>query len=70
MGWTEVDNNREEHLKFKDKRRKHHHFKVTVFYHDGEKFARTYIDKIRAHRFAKHQQTSPVVARTRVLQVA
>jgi hypothetical protein len=57
-------------LKFKDKRRKHHHFKVTVFYHDGERFARTYIDKIRAHRFAKRQQASPVVARTRVLQVA
>jgi uncharacterized membrane protein len=44
--------------------------RTTVFYHDGEKFARTYFDKIRAHRFAKRQQASPVVARTRVLQVA
>ena len=32
----------------RDKRRKHRHWQVTVYYHDGEKFGRVYIDRDRA----------------------
>jgi len=35
-----------------DRRRKHHHWQVTVYYGDGEKFARVYIDRDRAQKFA------------------
>ena len=34
----------------KDRRRKHHHWLVTVFYADGEKFGRVYTDKDKATR--------------------
>lgn len=53
----------------KDKRRKHRHWQVTVFYQDGEKFARIYIDRDKAIRFAERQKKSPVVRATRVRQV-
>ena len=53
----------------KDKRRKHRHWQVTVFYHDGEKFARVYIDHDKAVRFAERQKKSPVVKTARVIQV-
>ena len=53
----------------KDKRRKHKHWQVTVFYKDGEKFARVYIDRERAERFAERQKKSPVVKATRILEV-
>ncbi len=53
----------------KDKRRKHRHWQVTVFYQDGEKFARVYIDRAKAMRFAERQKKSPVVRATRVRQV-
>ena len=53
----------------RDRRRKHHHWQVTVFYHDGEKFARVYIDRERAERFAERQKKSPVVKATRILEV-
>ena len=53
----------------KDGRRKHHHWQVTVYYHDGEKFARVYIDRERAERFAGRQKKSPVVKATRILEV-
>ena len=36
----------------KDRRRKHHHWLVTVSYADGEKFGRVYTDKDKASRFA------------------
>jgi hypothetical protein len=52
-----------------DRRRKHRHWQVTVFYHDGEKFARVYIDRERAERFAERQKKSPVVKATRILEV-
>ncbi len=52
-----------------DKRRKHRHWQVTVYYHDGEKFARVYIDRERAARFAERQKKSPVVRATRILEV-
>jgi hypothetical protein len=49
----------------RDKRRKHHHWQVTVYYADGEKFARVYIDRDRAQKFADRQKKSPVVKATR-----
>ncbi len=52
-----------------DKRRKHRHWQVTVYYHDGEKFARVYIDRERAERFAERQKKSPVIKATRILEV-
>lgn len=53
----------------KDKRRKHRHWQVTVYYEDGEKFARVYIDRERAERFAERQKRSPVVRSTRISQL-
>ena len=54
----------------KDRRRKHHHWLVTVFYADGEKFGRVYTDKDKAARFADRQKRSPVVKSTRITQVS
>jgi hypothetical protein len=54
----------------KDRRRKHHHYLVTVFYADGEKFGRVYTDKDKATKFAERQRTSPVVKQARVTQVS
>ena len=51
-----------------DKRRKHHHWLVKVFYFDGESFGRVYIDFEKAERFAARQKKSPVVKSTRILQ--
>jgi hypothetical protein len=53
----------------RDKRRKHRHWQVTVFYHDGQKFARVYIDRERAVRFAIRQKKSPIIRSTRVTEV-
>jgi hypothetical protein len=53
----------------KDKRRKHHHWQVTVFYRDGERFARVYIDRRKAEGFAERQKKSPVVRSTRIQEV-
>ena len=53
----------------RDRRRKHRHWQVTVYYRDGEKFARVYIDRERATRFADRQKKSPVVKSTRILEV-
>jgi hypothetical protein len=52
-----------------DKRRRHRHWLVTIFYRDGEKFARVYIDRDKATRFADRQKRSPVVRATRIRQV-
>jgi hypothetical protein len=54
----------------KDRRRKHHHFLVTVFYADGEKFGRVYTDKEKATRFAERQRRSPVVKSARISLVS
>ena len=54
----------------KDRRRKHKHWQVTVFYKDGEKFARVYTDRAKASKFAERQRKSPVVKTARVLQVS
>ena len=53
----------------RDKRRKHHHWQVTVYYADGENFARVYIDRERAQKFADRQKKSPVVKATRIMEV-
>ncbi|HTS11017.1 MAG TPA: hypothetical protein VMH00_02760 [Candidatus Limnocylindrales bacterium] len=54
---------------YRDRRRKHRHWLVTVFYHDGEKFARVYIDRERAELFAERQKKSPVVKTARITEV-
>jgi hypothetical protein len=54
----------------KDRRRKHHHYLVTVHYEDGEKFGRVYTDKDKATRFAERQRRSPVVKAARISQVS
>jgi hypothetical protein len=54
----------------KDKRRKHHHWQVTVFYKDGERFARTYTDHAKAAGFAERQKKSPFVKMARVIEVS
>jgi hypothetical protein len=53
-----------------DKRRKHHHWQVTVFYTDGERFARTYTVRAKADGFAERQRKSPVVKMARVLEIS
>jgi hypothetical protein len=53
-----------------DKRRKHHHWKMTVFYRDGERFTRVYTDRRKADVFAERQRKSPVVKMARVTQVS
>jgi hypothetical protein len=54
----------------KDRRRKHHHFLVTVYYADGERFGRVYTDKEKATRFAERQRRSPVVKSARISLVS
>jgi hypothetical protein len=54
----------------KDRRRKHHHWQVTVYYGDGERFARVYIDLEKARRFAQRQKKSRVVERTRITRIS
>lgn len=54
----------------KDTRRKHHHWQVTLFYKDGERFSRTYIDHKKAANFAERQRKSPVVKMARVIKVS
>ena len=53
-----------------DKRRKHRHWLVTVFYADGERFGRVYTDRDKASHFAERQKKSPVVKSARVTQLS
>jgi len=53
----------------KDKRRKHHHWQVTVYYRDGEKFARVYIDRGKAEGRDVGQKKSPVVRSARIMEL-
>jgi hypothetical protein len=53
----------------KDKRRKHRHWLSTIFYRDGERFERTYIDRQKAIAFAARQRRSPVVKMARVTEL-
>jgi hypothetical protein len=52
-----------------DGRRKHRHWEVTILYNDGKRFARVYIDRTRAERFAERQRKSPVVRSAKVKEV-
>jgi hypothetical protein len=54
----------------KDKRRKHRHWLATIFYRDGERFARTYTSRAKAVAFAERQRKSPVVKLARVTQMS
>ena len=54
----------------KDRRRKHHHWQATIYYADGDKFARVYLNKEKARHFAERQKKSPIVMRTQVRQIA
>jgi hypothetical protein len=54
----------------KDGRRKHHHWQVTLFYKDGERFSRTYTVHEKAAKFAERQKKSPVVKMARVIEVS
>jgi hypothetical protein len=54
----------------KDRRRKHHHWVVTLTYADGEKFARVYIDQEKAKKFAERQKKSPLVKKTRIRRLS
>jgi len=54
----------------KDRRRKHKHWQVTVFYKDGDRFARVYTDHDKAAGFADRQKKSPVVKIARVTQLS
>jgi hypothetical protein len=54
----------------KDRRRKHHHWRVTVYYGDSEMFARVYINLEKARNFAKRQNKSGVVERTRITRIS
>ena len=67
---TKKTTNKEKSNFGKDRRRKHHHWLVTVYYADGEKFGRVYTDKDKATRFADRQRRSPVVKSVRVSQVS
>jgi hypothetical protein len=53
-----------------DARRKHHHWQVTLFYNDGERFARMYTDHEKAANFAERQKKSPVVKMARVIEIS
>lgn len=53
----------------KDRRRKHEHWQVIIYYPDGEKFARVYTDRKKATSFAKRQKRSPMVKSVRVVQI-
>ena len=54
----------------KDGRRKHHHWQVTLFYKDGERFARTNTVHAKADAFAERQRKSPIVKMARVTQLS
>ena len=53
-----------------DKRRKHHHWLVKVFYFDKEFFGRVYLDFEKAKKFAARQRKSPIVKTTRIQQLS
>ena len=58
-------------LKFaQDKRRKHHHWLVTVSYADSEQFGRVYTDVDKAKNFATRQKKSPIVKKVQVRQIS
>lgn len=67
--WEERKPMREPAHTSRDGRRKHRHWKVTIYYADGQKFTRVYTERKRAEKFALRQKRSPVVRSTRVREV-
>jgi hypothetical protein len=55
--------------KLSDGRRRHSHFRVTVFYADGERFVRVYTDETKATKFAERQKKWPMVKAAKVMEV-
>jgi hypothetical protein len=55
--------------KFRDRRRRHKHWLVTITYCDLETFGRVYSDIGKAKRFAARQTKSPVVKRASIANV-
>ncbi len=53
-------------MQFRDKRLKHQHWQVTLFYRDGERFARVYTDHEKARKFAERAHLFPGLKMTRV----
>ena len=43
---------------------------MTLFYNDGERFARIYTDHEKAANFAERQKKSPVIKMARVIEVS
>ncbi|MFZ3331882.1 MAG: hypothetical protein WA197_14705 [Candidatus Acidiferrales bacterium] len=68
-GRTSIPKSKATHYK-KDRRRKHHHWLVTVTYTDNETFGRVYLDRERAEKFAARQKKSPVVLKTGIGQLS
>lgn len=48
-------------MKFRDKRRKHRHWRVTITFRWGEKFIRVFSDREKAEKSAERQSRSPMV---------
>jgi hypothetical protein len=53
-----------------DRRRKHHHWQVTLTYSDGETFGRVYIDRKTAKKVAVRQKKSPLEKKTRIRRLS
>jgi len=53
-----------------DKRRKYHHFLVTVIYSNSDSFGRVYSDLDKAQRFADRQKKSPAVKTAQIRKLS
>jgi hypothetical protein len=70
-GGCETENSVGKPTKFKgDKRRKHHHYLVTVSYGDADRFGRVYTDLEKARRFAERQKKSPAVKSVQIKELS
>jgi hypothetical protein len=69
-GESPIKSQRKRTNRRKDERRRHHHYLLTIYYSDGERFARMYTDREKARSFATRQKKSPVVKRTRVAEIS
>jgi len=53
-----------------DRRRKHHHFLVTVIYSNSDLFGRVYSNLDKAQRFADRQKKSPAVKTAQIRKLS
>jgi hypothetical protein len=56
-------------MKFRDKRRKHQHWRVTTTFSWGDTFIRVFADREKADRCAARQKKSPAVKSVRISSV-